>query len=78
MWLFYIEIVSVHQKTVEKCKNELITRISVLQIATRLRNDGKIQDKCLGEIKVGMSVCLSVSLSVQKIYNKINPIILNL
>ena len=44
MWLFYIEIVSVHQKTVEKCKNELVTRLSVLQIATRLRNDGKIQD----------------------------------
>ena len=69
MWLFYIEIVSVHQKTVEKCKNELVTRLSVLQIATRLRNDGKIQDKCLREIKVGMFVYVSVSLSVQKIYD---------
>ena len=69
MWLFYIETVSVHQKTVEKCKNELVTRLSVLQIATRLRNDGKIQDKCLREIKVGMFVYVSVSLSVQKIYD---------
>nr|XP_022334816.1 leucine-rich repeat and IQ domain-containing protein 1-like [Crassostrea virginica] len=49
--LHKIKIVSVHQKTVEKCKNELVTRLSVLQIATRLRNDGKIQDKCLREIK---------------------------
>ena len=60
MWLFYIENGSVHQNTVEKCKNKLVTDISVLRIATRLRNDGKIQDKCLGEIKVGMSVRQSV------------------
>ncbi|XP_078334321.1 uncharacterized protein LOC111132751 isoform X2 [Crassostrea virginica] len=53
--LHKIKNVSVHQKTVEKCKNKLVTDISVLRIATRLRNDGKIQDKCLGEIKSKMT-----------------------
>ncbi|XP_078334323.1 uncharacterized protein LOC111132726 isoform X2 [Crassostrea virginica] len=49
--LHKIKDVSVHQKTVEKCRNKLVTDISVLRIATRLHKEGKIQDECLEEIK---------------------------
>ena len=67
MWLFNIDNLSVHQKTVGKCRNKLVTDISVLRIATRLHKEGKIQDECLEEIKVGLCVCLSVSQSVQQV-----------
>lgn len=51
-----------HQKVIEKCRNKLVTDMSVIHIATRLHKDGKIQDECLKEIKVSIyrSICLSV------------------
>ncbi|XP_062599787.1 uncharacterized protein LOC134261367 [Saccostrea cucullata] len=43
---------SLHQKTIEKCKNKLVTDISVLKIAARLHKNGKITDDVLEEIKI--------------------------
>lgn len=46
-----IKNVSKHQKVIEKCRNKLVTDMSVINIATRLHKDDKIQDECLEEIK---------------------------
>lgn len=52
MFNFFTENVSKHQKVIEKCRNKLVTDMSVINIATRLHKDDKIQDECLEEIKV--------------------------
>lgn len=49
--LHKIKNVSTHQKVIEKCRNKLVTDMSVIHIATRLHKDGKIQDECLEDIK---------------------------
>jgi hypothetical protein len=49
---FSAESGSLHNKTIEKCKNKLVTDISVLSIATNLHRNDKITDEALEEIKV--------------------------
>lgn len=64
MFYSFTENLSVHQRVIEKCRNKLVTDMSVIHIATRLHKDGKIREKCLKEIKV--SIYLSISTFVNQ------------